>query len=897
MATSAQVDALAALYAGYFNRAPDPAGLQFWIDQIDNGREFNTIAADFAGSAEAIALYPYLTSPGVASPTTFITSVYQNLFNRAPDAPGLQFWSDVLASGSVSVADMIEAIINGAVDAPAATPPTFDKATLDNKIDVGRDFAADAANTTGFVFDTAAKSAAIDIMDGVTNDPATVVTAKAETDAFLSGVANPGDTFILTTGADVFVGTAGNDTFNALSVNANGKDATTFSAFDDIDGGAGTDTLNIFATGGKALNAGFPVSASVENVEIVNINNSNASGFGNVDASNFIDATQIWQAAHSNDISNLAATTTAGFRKTAVNGVFVTAATGVATAAIALEDIAESSFFDVSGDALTEVTISGTVADTDKNMTVADTDVDITVGKDVQTATLNSSVATDILFVKNAGGSTKALTTVDASGSTGNITYLTAGNKVATIETGSGDDDVIITTATSSTKGAEVAAMVETGDGDDMIEIKTGGNGTTTANAGAGDDTVMLTLDGTGKLSVNLGEGDDTFMVTGGAVSKGDTVDGGAGSDTLQLTAVGAANITSFSNFEVFDVLGLNTTLDVDILASNNTVTEFVSSGALGGASTLTNLGAGVGFRATSNMGAADLTLTQKTAGSLTVTLDADNTKAAQNDDGIDVVATNATSLNAVFDTDSAFEQTVGVKNDQDIDLTGLAATSLSVTSGGTNATNDMNFTSGNNTAAGKGDLLTSVTIDGSQALSLEIAETDFSEVMSINASAMTGALTVSTAELKTESAANAFDGGTLTLGTGDDVVTITTGAQIASIGTGPGEDAATQSGFDILRTGGAVAQAGDLADTGTVAIQNGLLTFSGTGPTTLAQAISQADAAIGGLGDAVVFEYVGNSYVFINDDGGTDTVVELSGTTGLNGLDEVGTTNDLYVF
>ena len=63
MATTAQVDAIVALYAGYFNRAPDPAGLQFWIDQIDGGREFNTIAADFAASTEATALYPYLTTP------------------------------------------------------------------------------------------------------------------------------------------------------------------------------------------------------------------------------------------------------------------------------------------------------------------------------------------------------------------------------------------------------------------------------------------------------------------------------------------------------------------------------------------------------------------------------------------------------------------------------------------------------------------------------------------------------------------------------------------------------------------------------------------------------------------------------------------------------------------
>ncbi|MFG6589453.1 DUF4214 domain-containing protein, partial [Sulfitobacter sp. MOLA879] len=90
MATSTQINAITALYVGYFDRAPDPAGLQFWIDQIDNGREFNTIAADFAASPEAVALYPYLTTPDVSSPAAFITNIYANLFGRAPEAEGLE---------------------------------------------------------------------------------------------------------------------------------------------------------------------------------------------------------------------------------------------------------------------------------------------------------------------------------------------------------------------------------------------------------------------------------------------------------------------------------------------------------------------------------------------------------------------------------------------------------------------------------------------------------------------------------------------------------------------------------------------------------------------------------------------------------------------------------------
>jgi len=868
MATTAQVNAIAALYAGYFNRAPDPAGLQFWIDQLDNGRDYNTIAEDFAESPEATALYPYLTAPGVASPSTFITSVYQNLFNRAPDAEGLAFWTGVLNDKSVSVADMIEAIIEGAVNAPTATPPTFDKTTLDNKVEVGLDFASDAANTPGFTFDAAAKAAAVAVIDGVTSDPATVAAAKAETDAFLTGTSTAGDTFTLTKGVDDINGTDGDDVINAMTTNDTIAPVTTLSSFDDIDGGDGTDTLNIFTDATFfPVNAGFPASASVKNVEIININNA-APVFGPVDASNFEGATQIWQTQFADNVSNLEATTTAGFRKTTVGTFGVTAAATAASAAVALEDAAEASTFNVSGAALASAAVSGTVADTNNDGAIAPLTLNVTAGTDVQAVAVETS-ADATLTVANAGG--KAVTSVDASASAGDINYMTAGVAVATIKTGAGDDMVNIKTTTPA-----AAALVETGAGNDTITVATAnGTGTTTVNAGAGNDTVTLNSDGTGKLSVDLGEGDDAFMVGGkAAVSKGDVVDGGAGTDTLQLKDVGAANISAFSNFEVFDVVGLNTTLDVDILASNNTVTEIVGSGALAGASTLTNLGAGVNFRATGDMGVNTLSLTQKTAGELSVTLDADGAAA-----DLSVNATNAKTVNVVFDADSTTTAMA-----QEIDLSADAATAINVTSGGSKATNDLDVLA--NTK------LTTVTVSGAQDLDLDLVGGNV--VTSINASALTGDLTVNTADLKAESAVNAFDGGMLTLGSGDDMVTVTTGAKIASIGKASGEDAATQEDFDVLLGTGAT-QAGD-ATTASVTIKDGLLTFSGAGPTTLADAITLVDAAVTTAGEAVVFEYIGDSYVFV-EAGAADVLVELTGTTGLNGLDNVNTTTDLYVF
>ncbi len=728
----------------------------------------------------------------------------------------------------------------------------------------------------------------------------------------------------LTAGADPVAGTSGNDTINALTVNAAGAAATTLSAFDSIDGGAGADTLNIYND--NTNNTSLPTSATVKNVETINIFNDGGTFHtgtpGTVDASKFAGATQVWQNNLAGNVSNLAATTTAGFKgidNTTATKQTVTAATGVTSATVALDGAKGDSVaggavdnifsLDVTGDAVNAVSVSGTLAqkDTASTAAAASLALGVTSGKDVETLTLNTAVKTTVSITEGTG-STKEIKTVDASASTGGITYAgtVAGGTVApaTIKTGSGDDDVTIVTATLKDDAATTAvdetrsALLETGAGKDTITINTSGTGTTTVNAGEGDDKVTLNADGSGVLTVNLGAGNDTFTASGaGAVSGTDVIDGGEGTDSLLLKLVGAANIGAFQNFEVFDAAALAKTLDVDILATKNTVTEFVASADVGVAS-LTNVGSGVNFRATGDMTTNALTLTQKTAGALTVTLDADSTSTtAENDTNLKAIASNATSLKAVFDADSGYVQNGANLNDQTITLTGTKATTLEVVSGGSEATNILSYTSGVSATAGK-DLLDAITISGDKNLTVTVTESSVSQVTSINASELTGNLTISTAELKAESAANTFDGGLLTLGSGDDVITVTQGAKIAGIEKGTAEDAAAQSAFDVITSGSTVAQAADIAATATHTVKDGLWTFNGAGPATLAAAVAAIDVV---LGDdvAVVFEYIGNSYVFIGDDtnAADEMVIQLTGVTGLTGLDNVTGTDNLYVF
>ena len=63
------------LYVGYFGRAPDAAGLTYWSAALDAGQSLTSIAAGFARSPEAQALYPYLINTTTSDLSFFIGGV------------------------------------------------------------------------------------------------------------------------------------------------------------------------------------------------------------------------------------------------------------------------------------------------------------------------------------------------------------------------------------------------------------------------------------------------------------------------------------------------------------------------------------------------------------------------------------------------------------------------------------------------------------------------------------------------------------------------------------------------------------------------------------------------------------------------------------------------------
>ena len=74
------------LYKAYFLRLPDPSGLDYWARSRRNGRTLDSISQQFARSSEFQRRYGQLTNEA------FLDTIYANVFDRAPDPAGRDFY-------------------------------------------------------------------------------------------------------------------------------------------------------------------------------------------------------------------------------------------------------------------------------------------------------------------------------------------------------------------------------------------------------------------------------------------------------------------------------------------------------------------------------------------------------------------------------------------------------------------------------------------------------------------------------------------------------------------------------------------------------------------------------------------------------------------------------------
>jgi hypothetical protein len=107
---------LTELYVAYFNRAPDAYGLYYWASRLVEGMSMKEIAKSFFAQPETQA-----SLPSSLSTQDFVTKVYANVLGRAPDQAGFDYWVNDLQSGAVTRDVFMLAIVNGA-KAPTGSP-------------------------------------------------------------------------------------------------------------------------------------------------------------------------------------------------------------------------------------------------------------------------------------------------------------------------------------------------------------------------------------------------------------------------------------------------------------------------------------------------------------------------------------------------------------------------------------------------------------------------------------------------------------------------------------------------------------------------------------------------------------------------------------------------------
>jgi len=877
-------------YVTFFSRPADVAGLNYWSQypgSIDN------LYATFAQSAEYAAAFNGLTN------NQKVSMVYQNLFGRAADAPGLSYWTLELDRGAVTVANLALALANGAqgsdieVIANRVTAATSFTSQLDTTPEILA-YSGDNANAI-------AKAWLANVTDAASLATATTPDAlNAVVQSVVSGGGLPGQTFMLTVGADTITGTAGNDTIKALTVGTDGTAATTLSAFDAIDGGAGNDTLNIYSDGTD--NTELPTSATVKNVETINIYNdtvafdTEAAGT-NLDASRFEGATNINQVGlASATMTKLAATTTATFTDLAGATIDVEAASAATSITVALADVDDASSVALRSTAtgLTNAfTISGTVVDSAADGVDSIT-VSIEGGKDVKTLTLNTAVASTLTVVNNGA----AVTTVNAAASAGDITYAAA-NTVANITTGTGADNVDLQFQASATSKA---ATVSTGEGDDTLSILVNANGqtgvTVTADAGAGDDVVDIGNTGTVAVNFTAGAGNDEVTLTNGlgSVATTDVVDGGEGTDKVVLDVGGTGTLVAEDYIILrdvitgFEAIEFNTT-DVTVDASRMSAYKDITLDQVDG--TFTKVADDQVITAYNNSavtltatGYDDSGATTVYAGSLKVNVTGDDStiNTTVNAQSVNLTVSNVADTDGV---DSPVEAvllgdivsaTVTLEADTDTNGTTADTTDDSLDTAAVTVTN---------VDGGDLDALASLTISGNGTAT--VTNVKGTALATVNASALnsvdiagdavTGLVYTTTNTSKAE---------TITLGGGLDTITFGValntdeGSTFAKMDTVTGlnlvEDAATANTVDT-------ALSDDIA-----------VFFGGVAVTTFAKATTTAttldlalvDLAASTTADNVVFAFGGNTYIYV-DDGvddlvtDSDVLVKLTGTVDLD--------------
>jgi Ca2+-binding RTX toxin-like protein len=96
------------LYGAVFDRAPDPVGFAGWTAALAGGRAYASVVEGFTLSREFQMRY------GATDDQQFVTLLYNNVLDRAPDPTGLAQWTGALSAGRLTRAEVVRGFAESA---------------------------------------------------------------------------------------------------------------------------------------------------------------------------------------------------------------------------------------------------------------------------------------------------------------------------------------------------------------------------------------------------------------------------------------------------------------------------------------------------------------------------------------------------------------------------------------------------------------------------------------------------------------------------------------------------------------------------------------------------------------------------------------------------------------
>lgn len=519
-------------YIAYFNRPADVNGLAYWNAQATTAGGIAPVINAFSASAEYTNAYATLSAGAT------INKLYQNLFNRDAEPSGLTYWSNILSTGKypdgkvANIGNITLGILNGAQNA--------DKTTVENKTAAANSFTGALDTTAEIIGYENLTPAGVSSVKGwllaVGSDAATIpgtASLAAITAAVVANSATTGQTFALTNGTD----TATANVFNANMVFTpdGGDRILSLQDEDTLTGVAGRTDNTLNVTMGN-IN-GNEATTAVTTPNLINIQNINIDWTGNT---------------RTLDLRNADATQSVHINRVTADGLAVNV-NNIGTPAASLR-------------------VANTASD-NVNVTFQYKTGVLNGAADVASLELNDVLANNI--TQNSRANVEGFETVNLKVANGvDINSLSVNDMENLNITGSGDLTVVNLVATANEYNAFAAGgIVNPG----SIGLRTVNAATFTGNlnidvsAALGGFVDPTNSGAQAHTVITGGTGNDKFWtnasVAATSATNRDQINGGAGNNTLVMTAgiiAGNAAITNIQALELRNQSGAAQTVDFD---------------------------------------------------------------------------------------------------------------------------------------------------------------------------------------------------------------------------------------------------------------------------------------------------------------------------------------------